>query len=41
MSAKVLAMDVYKLPIVASLGIIAAILAGTVLLSLLKTRQTG
>jgi tellurite resistance protein TerC len=39
--AKMLAMDVYKLPIVASLGIIAAILAGSILLSLLKTRRAS
>ena len=38
--AKMLAMDVYKLPIAASLGIIAAILGGSVALSLLKNRHS-
>ena len=38
--AKMLLMDVYKLPILASLGVIAAIIAGSVLASLLKPSPT-
>ncbi|HEX6275488.1 MAG TPA: TerC family protein [Polyangiaceae bacterium] len=36
--AKMLLMDVYKVPILASLGIIAALLGGSIVISLVKTR---
>jgi tellurite resistance protein TerC len=37
--AKMLLLDVYKIPITWSLGIVASLIAGSVILSLLRTRQ--
>jgi tellurite resistance protein TerC len=38
---KMLLTDIYKIPIVASLGVVAALIAGSIALSLLTTRRTG
>jgi tellurite resistance protein TerC len=39
--AKMLLMDFYKIPILASLGIIAGLLGGSIVISLVKTRGSG